>query len=608
MVTDPSKGFKLYKAWGEFPSDDIPVRQIKLKVRFTCPDGMRCADWDYKDHITIRRKGGVDGPSQDYEIGRMLTPYGGGFSRDWSFNWEVDITDFSALLRDSVEIEYNHTGYEPNTDRGWGVTLDFEIIRGRPAWEPVSIQKIYDGAFKYGDSTDNIEKSLKPVSFSTADQADFARLRVVQTGHGMDRPDNCAEFCNKYREFWYDGTLMDHKSIWKLCGDNPLYPQAGTWVYDRANWCPGDLMQPDIYDLEVHPGKKHTIDLNMQNYVSSDASAVEVISAYLIQYKKAASANDVRIDDIINPSLKDAHRRYNPSVMNPRIIVKNMGGRPLTALTVKYGTKGFGKNTFIWKGNLKPAASAEIVLPGAIESKPGKNEFEVELLKPNGSKDGFVADNKAVSAFSAAPRHHGDLILYLRTNKQAGQNGYSLKDARGKIVRERAVGTINAESTYQDTLKLPAGKYQLKLVDTAGNGLEFWANPRGGYGKARVLNTNGAMLRDFESDFGSLVQYEFEVADPGAPVDPIRPLISCSLFPTRTNDKTTLEYYANFEEDVLVEIVTDPGDELVEVYKYPKLKAGSFTYDLSRLPKGRYYLKVKVNGNEKFKKRIRLKE
>lgn len=69
VVTDPAQGTNAYKAWGKFPAAKEAIRSIKLNVRFACPDSMRCADWDYKDHITILRTGGVKGTSQDYEIG-----------------------------------------------------------------------------------------------------------------------------------------------------------------------------------------------------------------------------------------------------------------------------------------------------------------------------------------------------------------------------------------------------------------------------------------------------------------------------------------------------------------------------------------------------------
>lgn len=536
----------------------------------------------------------------------MLTPYGGAFGKDWQFSWAVDVTDFSLLLRDSVEIEYNHIGWEPNEDRGWSVTLDFEIVKGKPAWEAVIIQKVYDGAYRYGDSTNSIENALKPISFTANKQADFARLRVVQTGHGMDEPDGCGEFCNKYRELWYDGKMIDKRIIWKLCGDNPLYPQAGTWVYDRANWCPGNLMQPDIYDLNVQAGGQHTLDINMEPYVaSSNPSAAEVITAYLIQYKKAAAKNDVALEAIIKPSLKDAYSRQNPAAMQPETLVKNMGTAPVKSINISYGVSKAAKSKYKWKGTLAPGASTVIALPGTINGKTGPNKFEVELLQPNGRRDEYQADNKMTSTFEAVPKHGSDIIVYLMTNNQPAQNSYAVINSEGKVLQERALGSLKANTIYRDTLQLSDGNYQFILLDSAGNGLEFWANPKGGRGKARLLNREGAMLKDFESDFGSSVYYDFEVGQPAAPVTA---QTSFGLYPTRTNDKTTFDYYANFPEDVVVQIVTDPGNTLVEEHLYPQLKEGVFTYDLSRFPKGRFYLKVLINGEEKFKKRIRLKE
>ncbi|GAA4750012.1 peptide-N-glycosidase F-related protein [Flavisolibacter ginsenosidimutans] len=605
VVTDPSKGFNAYKRWGIFPSPNTPIRKIILHVRFGCPDSLRCADWDYKDHITLRRKGGVNGLSQDYEIARMLTPYGGAFGKDWTFNWEVDVTDFSLLLRDSVEIEYNHTGWEPNNDRGWAVTLDFEIVKGKPASEPVSIQKIYDNSYRYGDSSNNIENALKPVSFTANKGVDFARLRVVQTGHGMDNPDGCGEFCNKTRQIFFDGKLVNTKAIWKECGDNPLYPQAGTWIYDRANWCPGNLMQPDVFDLKLAPDKEHTVDINMQPYVSTNPSADEVISAYLIQYKKAASKNDAQLVDIINPSLKDAYRRQNPSGLQPKMIVRNMGSEAIKSLSVRYGAKGFAKKNYRWKGILQPSSVDTISLPGTIESKAGTNEFEAELSQPNGKKDGFADDNKLTSAFEAVPKHDSVLVVYLLTNNQPSQTAYTLINSEGKIVRQRSFGSLQANTVYRDTVRLSNGSYQFKLLDSANNGLEFWANSRGGRGKARLLNGKGEIIKNFEADFGSYVQYDFAV---GEPAEPITAQTSFGLYPTRTNDKTTFDYSANYPEDVLVKIVTDPGDVVVEEHKYLQVKEGTFVYDLSRFPKGRFYLKVFINGQEMFKKRIRLKE
>ena len=80
------------------------------------------------------------------------------------------------------------------------------------------------------------------------------------------------------------------------------------------------------------------------------------------------------------------------------------------------------------------------------------------------------------------------------------------------------------------------------------------------------------------------------------------------LYKVSHNDKTMFDFYSNFAEDIVVQLVTDPGDEVVEEHKYFGLREGVFTYDLGRFPKGRFYLRVLVGGVEKFKKRIRLKE
>jgi len=606
VVTDPFKGNKSYIRWGVFPSEKIPIRKIILHVKFACPDTMRCADWDYSDRISILRTGGVKGSLQNYEIGRMLTPYGGAFGKDWNFEWEVDVTDFSLLLRDSVEIEYNHSGFEPNEDRGWAITLDFEIIKGKPALEPISIQKIYDDNFAYGDSINTIDQKLGPVSFTANPKANFAKLRIIQTGHGMDNPDGCGEFCNKYREFWYDGKMIDSKPIWKKCGENPLYPQAGTWIFDRANWCPGYLMQPDWYDLDISNGSIHSINFNMQTYISANPSAIEVISAYLIQYKKPAELLDISIEDVMVPSSKSIYKRLNPSGANAQILVKNSGATEIKTITIEYGTNGFEKKKHVWSGNLASGKTVQINLPGNIDFKSGSNNFKVSISKPNGKKDGYVLDNTLTVPFTSTPIHDKELIFYLLTNNQPEQNSYSVKNSKGEIIQEQKLGSLKAKTEYRDTLKLTPGAYQLELTDIAGDGLEFWYNTEGGRGLARLMNNKGELLKSFESDCGSGWIYNFVVGP--IPDEIKKDDYSIGLFPTRTTDKTTLDFFGNKANNVIVRLVSDPGGNTVEEHIYSDLKEGIFTYDLSRYPKGRFYLKVIINDTEVFNKRIRFIE
>ncbi|NLI24774.1 MAG: peptide-N-glycosidase, partial [Bacteroidales bacterium] len=136
VTTDPSKGIHLYPAWGKFPDKNVSVRRIIMKVVLGCPDSLPCAHWDYLDPIYLRKAGGTSGKVYNYELSRMLTPYGSIFTKDWQWEWQADVTDFSALLRDSVEIVYQHSGYE-TTSVGWAVTIDFEITTGPEIVHPL---------------------------------------------------------------------------------------------------------------------------------------------------------------------------------------------------------------------------------------------------------------------------------------------------------------------------------------------------------------------------------------------------------------------------------------------------------------------------------------
>ena len=110
VVCNASKGSEPYAKWGVFPNQNYPVRKIMMNVTLGSPDSLLTAHWDYLDHIFIRRQGGSNGKPLNFVIGRMLTPYGSIYNKGWSWKWQVDVTDFSPYLRDSVEIEYIHSG------------------------------------------------------------------------------------------------------------------------------------------------------------------------------------------------------------------------------------------------------------------------------------------------------------------------------------------------------------------------------------------------------------------------------------------------------------------------------------------------------------------
>lgn len=603
IVTDPSKGENSYKAWGVFPAKSIAVRRIYLHLTLGSPDTMPTAHWDYCDKIRIRRAGGKNAPDLAYELGRMLTPYGSIFGKGWQWSWRVEVTDFAPLLRDSVEIEYLHTGYEPTTV-GWALTLDFEIEQGNPVAKPLGMVPLWNAPYKYGNPEEPIEKSLTPVSYTVPGGSHFTRVRIQHTGHGADRPRNCSEFCSRWREIYQNDKRVDRRDMWKACGDNPLYPQGGTWIYNRAYWCPGDLQQPDLLHLLVKPGSAQTLKMVMEPYTATaNIQAEEQITSFAFHYSKPLARADVAVEEIVVPTQKQQFFRYNPSVQSPRIVIRNLGSEPLKTVDITYGTEGFGQKKYRWQGYLSFYEATEVVLPGAVDARPGAtHNFGVSLSLPAGSKDEWPADNQMQATFKAARTLPQTLLIAYKTNKAPGDNHIFLRNAAtgDTLWQRRPSGTL-PDTLYTDTLRLPVGAFTLALTDTGHNGLQFWAQPRQGDGYLRLLDTAGRLIHLFESDCGSGEQLAF-YTDPNFKADTARLMGAFQMFPRRTTDKIELDMLLNKAAPIEVKITVD--GLLQQHHQYTLLQKGKFTYHIGYLPKGRFVVEVWSGAQRLFTGRV----
>ncbi len=599
IVCSP-KGNNHFPSWGVFPSKSEQVRRIFMDLTLGHPDSIKIAHWDYLDHITIRRAGGVKGDSLNLELGRMLTPYGSNFKQDWEWKWRIDVTDFAPILRDSIEVEYNHSGYE-SKEVGWDLNISFEITLGDLVAEVVDYKQIYNGSFSYGDPDKPITESLSPVEFEMDSTANFARIRVQHTGHGMDAPKYCSEFCSRWREILVDDKMIDHRDMWKECGDNNLYPQGGTWIFDRAYWCPGDLQKPDLIDFPITK-TKHVVDFEIEPYVASDRiQANESINAILFQYKNPEKQFDAAIEQILVPNDAPELNRLNPSCFEPRIIIRNLGSELLQTLTIFYGTEGFETKSHTWIGELDFYQEEVIVLPGMVDFNFGKNVFFVELSEPNGEDDQWEADNSMEVNFSSPKEMPEKMVLTYKSNNQPEDNTIQIFNEKMEVVYERTAAITDSNTVYNDTLMLPEGNYRIALQDTAHNGLEFWFMPEFGFGYMYLSDMDGQILHRFESDCGVGEQLDF-TTELTPRIDTTVEQSFFMLHPRRISTNTELMVHLKEPASGKIDVLAD-GDT-VKVFPFTDVKNKTFDLNLEDLKDGRYVIELYIENESKLKQRI----
>ena len=259
-----------------------------------------------------------------------------------------------------------------------------------------------------------------------------------------------------------------------------------------------------------------------------------------------------------------------------------------------------------WKGTLVSQKSTQINLPGILMFKEGEQEFIVILKSPNGKRDEYPDDNLRRSVAVMPPVFPTQFILNFRTNNDSTHNGYSIINSDYDIILNRNPGTLYADSLYSDTLELMPGCYQFIVTDTAGDGLDFWFNPEGGYGYVRLLDIEGNLIKSFGSDFGSEISYSFVVQENTIPPSAEEELPLVKAVPARNYGIFELEIFNNAPKDVYIHITDADSAKTVIEKVASAFKEGFLPFDITDHEDGIYWIYVEVD-DKVVKKRVRMK-
>jgi hypothetical protein len=526
-----------------------------------------------------------------YELARYITPYGNGLSLGTGWTWTFDVSDYRTLLADSVHLAAGN----------WQELLNmkFLMIKGTPPRDVLDIQNLWNGGFNYGQPADPIESHLQPLTINIPSNAATTRWKSRITGHGMDTPENCAEFCAKNHYFKINGTQRFSKLVWRdNCDVNPLYPQGGTWVYDRANWCPGAEVW--TYDFEltpfITPGNTAVLDHDVQPYVNTGGWDYYQIEDQLVSYSAPNFTLDAAIEDILSPSSDQMWTRYNPVCTSPIIRIKNTGSANLTSLTITYGLSGATPSIYNWTGNLPFMQTEELTL-GTFAWTPSATDFTVTISAPNGGTDQYVNNNSKTSRYTYPPIVVPQFIIEMRTNNYPYENQWTLKDASGTILESRDGAPLNANTIYRDTVSLADGCYEFELTDSGEDGLSFWANTAQGSGYIRFKRLSPFVIfKNFSSDFGGKVYYQFTVNSTTGIDEVFAKNNSLNVFPNPGNGHVYINIDLTQKENGKIEISDLMGKKVYD-YSFKNLAAESIEADLSYLPRGIYFVNLQTDNN-----------
>ena len=530
--------------------------------------------------------------AMEYELMSFVTPYGIGIDFGLEgHTWTFDVSHLGPILKGNKRMYLTRGGQNQEE-----MDIRFEYVKGTPDRDIIDVQNIWPttGRVSFNNIRDNVR--FEPRQFTYDSTVATYMIKTAITGHGQE-----GEFIPRIHTMTV-GNFGDSWSVWKECAENPIYPQGGTWVYDRAGWCPG--MATDIRDWNVTEFFQFygTPEVDYDLPFATGTSDY-IISSQLVSYGAANKTLDLAIEDVVYPSSRIEHARFNPTCLPPVITIKNHGSENITNAVIEYGVIGKSKDTYTWNGNISflGQETFELGFLARLSVIEEGDMFFARILNVNGQADTYSNNDEYITELEAQDHYDGDLIIEMRTNNAANETSLRVFDSNENQLVYRG-GNLSANSTYIDTLKGLTGCYKIAIEDSGEDGISWWAN-NDGDGYIRVREDGGAW-KTIATDFGASVDYVFTIGNVTDTEEVLRDE-ALNLYPNPGNGIAYIENMKAWDPEVNVAI-TDQLGRTIQSHSVPTQKLLDDGIALTDHPVGLYIIRISDSKRKSIIKYIRM--
>ena len=238
--------------------------------------------------------------------------------------------------------------------------------------------------------------------------------------------------------------------------------------------------------------------------------------------------NDAAVEEIITPSENCGE------VITPAVKVRNLGGDPITSLTITTTVNGGTVSTTNWTGEISPLHVTEITLEDVMYTPAASNEIVVTITTSDENND----NNSLTTTFGQAESFETSIVtVEIKTDAYGSESSWKMFDANGSVIAQST--TMGNTTVYTTDITVTNGCYEFVMYDSYGDGI---LAP----GYIKLFDAAGTLMKQIPGAFGSQANYPFAIAGGAAPA----PIASTNILENATNVDVTANIVITFDQAV----------------------------------------------------------